>query len=502
MENRIICQCPACGARFKVSPEQVAKQRICPKCEGAALVPVTENGSVPVPADCHGEEQSTEGVAPSTEQREAAETHKECPHCAKPILNSATRCEHCGKLCDASAQEVQGYQRVMAWAARSGHVLAGGVRYLFRSKRRAALAGAIVLVASLLYCVFGTNLIIEETPTVKDYTSDSSNQDIVNLAKEGTERQIKDAIKKGLDVNAVIDGETFLWLGAENKRPGVISALIHSGADINAKGDEGNTPLGHAAAMNSNSEAISVFIKAGADVNAKSISGYTPLFYAAEKNPNPRIIKTLANGGANVNVKDIAGCAPIFYAASKNPNPEVITALSIAGADVNAKNNNGETPIFYAAAANSNPEAITALVRAGADINAKKKNGCTSLHLAATSNSNPKVIAELVKHGVDVNERDNVGHAPIHCAASENTNPEIITTLVSSGAFVNATDDNDLTALHYAAGNNRIPDVAIALIKAGANMAANGCKLTPLGMAKAFKNSAVAKVLIHAGAPD
>ena len=54
---------------------------------------------------------------------------------------------------------------------------------------------------------------------------------------------------------------------------------IAAGADVNAKGGDGVTPL-HYAAANGHKEIAELFITKGADVNAKDRSGETPLHEA------------------------------------------------------------------------------------------------------------------------------------------------------------------------------------------------------------------------------
>jgi hypothetical protein len=61
--------------------------------------------------------------------------------------------------------------------------------------------------------------------------------------------------------------------------------LIEAGADVNAKDDEGLTPL-MIAAHYSTPEMVTLLIDAGADVNAKDDDGQTPLMYA-DRSPDP-----------------------------------------------------------------------------------------------------------------------------------------------------------------------------------------------------------------------
>ena len=87
---------------------------------------------------------------------------------------------------------------------------------------------------------------------------------------------------------------------------------------------------------------VQEFIDLRVDVNAKDEEGWTPLHFAAESNKNPEVITTLIKAGADVNAKGEWGHTPLYLAAC-NENPEVLTLLINAGADVSAKDKWGHT---------------------------------------------------------------------------------------------------------------------------------------------------------------
>ena len=92
-------------------------------------------------------------------------------------------------------------------------------------------------------------------------------------------------------------------------------------------------------------EEVRQLIQDGADVNAKDEDGWTPLMLAAAHNSNPEVLKVLIEAGADVNAKDTDGLTPLMLAAQHNPNPKALTALLEAGADAKAKNNEGKTAL-------------------------------------------------------------------------------------------------------------------------------------------------------------
>ena len=117
-------------------------------------------------------------------------------------------------------------------------------------------------------------------------------------------------------------------------------------ADVDAKNNDGNTPL-HDAALRGNASVASILIAAGADVNAKNNFGETPLHHAALRG-NASVASILIAAGADVNAKDNLGDTPLHYAAQRG-NASVASILIAAGADVNVKANNGDTPLHDAA---------------------------------------------------------------------------------------------------------------------------------------------------------
>ena len=218
-----------------------------------------------------------------------------------------------------------------------------------------------------------------------------SDADFLELCKEGTVQQIVDAIKNG--------------------------------ANVNARGEYGQTPLMWAAEHNPNPEVTATLLKEGADINANDKREITALMRTVRrKNSNLKVITTLLKAGANVNARDRKGATPLSWAAALTSNPEVITTLVKAGADVNARDDmGGSTPFMSAARHNSNPEVIVTLIKAGADVNARGDNGGGALMWAAANTPNPEVITALVKAGADVNASDNAGNTPLTlavCAAA------------------------------------------------------------------------------------
>jgi ankyrin repeat protein len=101
----------------------------------------------------------------------------------------------------------------------------------------------------------------------------------------------------------------------------------------------------HDAAWDGDLADVQAELDKGADVNAKDEQGYTPLHNAAEG--HKEIVELLIAKGADVNAKDESGGTPLL-AAARYGRKEVAKLLITAGADVNAKRDNGHTPLDMA----------------------------------------------------------------------------------------------------------------------------------------------------------
>ena len=118
--------------------------------------------------------------------------------------------------------------------------------------------------------------------------------------------------------------------------------MIISGCstDINAKiDDKGNTKL-HAMVHKCKLEEVNKLIAAGANVNAKNNDGETPLFEAV-RCFSTDITKKLIDSGADVNAKNNKGITvlmrAIMHVELSELSPDNIKLILEAGADVNVR---------------------------------------------------------------------------------------------------------------------------------------------------------------------
>lgn len=106
--------------------------------------------------------------------------------------------------------------------------------------------------------------------------------------------------------------------------------LILQGADVNASGQFGNTPL-TVAAQNGHTDTVKLLIDHGANVNAQNGLGETALLLAAA-NGHTDIAKLLIAAGADANIKNDNGVTPLGWAEFFGYT-DIVEMLRAAGAN-------------------------------------------------------------------------------------------------------------------------------------------------------------------------
>ena len=167
---------------------------------------------------------------------------------------------------------------------------------------------------------------------------------------------------------------------------------------------------------------VTALLEAGADLNARDENGWTPLHTAAAGSKIPGTVTALLEAGADLNAREENGWTPLHLAAGSSETPGIIAALLEAGADPNVRGENGQTPLHTAAGSSKIPGTVTALLEAGADLNARDENGWTPLHTAAGSSETPGIVEALLEAGADLNARV-LGWTPLHMAAEFSETP-------------------------------------------------------------------------------
>jgi uncharacterized protein len=132
-----------------------------------------------------------------------------------------------------------------------------------------------------------------------------------------------------------------------------VRMLLDSGVNVEARDEEGETPLMRAASYGQ-TEIFELLLARGARINVRDNRGTTPLIAAAcacalaTMNDTYDIIKALLEKGANVNARTRDGTTALMMAAGSPDDAASVKLLLSKGADPMAKDNQGKTAITFA----------------------------------------------------------------------------------------------------------------------------------------------------------
>ncbi len=133
------------------------------------------------------------------------------------------------------------------------------------------------------------------------------------------------------------------------------------------------------AVQDGDTDTVSALISTGANVNAVNRDGDIPLILAAF-NAHTNIVSVLIAARANLNAADQYGNTALIF-ASLGGHTNIVSVLIAAEADVNATNQDGYTALMLAAI-RGHITTVSALIAAGANLNTANQDGDTALTLA------------------------------------------------------------------------------------------------------------------------
>ena len=143
-------------------------------------------------------------------------------------------------------------------------------------------------------------------------------------------------------------------------------------------GVRGETALHYAASIGVREPVVKLLLKQGADIEAKDNQGWTPLFIAAKKKRED-MVKFLLTRGANIQATEKSG-KTILHQLVKDKAPiSLINRFVSNGIHLDSKDESGETALHLAVGTRQK-DVVTLLLENRADVQVASKDGVTPLH--------------------------------------------------------------------------------------------------------------------------
>lgn len=203
--------------------------------------------------------------------------------------------------------------------------------------------------------------VIPESIYLYDYASNNELSDMKIpeslIEAEEAERKIIEGANEKDSV-----GRTKLMFAAKKGDIPLIENLIYSGADINAKDNDGWTALMYAARFQKNADVTKLLLCKGSDCSLKNIYGLTALVLAAGFSDNPEVLSLLLD---TYPADSEQARGALAYGISNLNKPYVLQAFIDRGVSLNIPYN-GKTPLMIACQTNKNTQIIEWLLKNGA----------------------------------------------------------------------------------------------------------------------------------------
>ncbi|MBR3925186.1 MAG: ankyrin repeat domain-containing protein [Akkermansia sp.] len=211
-------------------------------------------------------------------------------------------------------------------------------------------------------------------------------------------------ILSALSVPTEAYNQFICFISSENDNV-LLRLLIAAGADVNATGADGWTPLTNCCLLG-NTEGVRLLLAApGIDVNKPNNNGQTPLQIASD-NGYTEIVRLLNRDDANATPDSTPAPANGDKAAQEQLREQGITPDKYNQAICNATDTNNNT-------------LLRLLIAAGADVNATGDDGWTPLANCCYYHNVEGVRLLLAAPGIDINKAINDGTTPLQIAESK-----------------------------------------------------------------------------------
>ncbi len=253
------------------------------------------------------------------------------------------------------------------------------------------------------------------------------------MAKDPEDRwiscnEMKHALVGNTDSDTQSEKYTTIQEAAEEGDLQSVKRFVEGGVDIDAKNQDGTTPL-QASAWWGHKEIAAFLLEKEANVHVRDNYDWTPLSGAAQQD-HYEIVELLLGKGADPNGKDKHGTTAVNLAAGYG-RANIVRALLLRGANPNIEDDSGVTPLMNALR-RADRETIELLVANGADTNESDRFGWTPL-MCASGSGQKEIVRLLLKNGADLNAEAR-GHRTALDSAARFGDRELVELLLAKGA--------------------------------------------------------------------
>jgi len=214
--------------------------------------------------------------------------------------------------------------------------------------------------------------------------------------------EIKDALKNGLEINAIDEhGDTFLHYAIKHHFLKAAKALVESGIDVDIKDNNNNTPI-YLSVEKSYKTIIQAIVQTKR-VDLSQLKDNRSLLQDAILQGNKEIVNIFLKTNINKNHIDAHG-RNIMFDAIANGNERLIdNILDVEDLKLNVVDNNGET-ILHEKNVIENDKLAIKLIKKGADPTILDTNQKSYLlHVALRGMETEAIIDAALESGVNIN---------------------------------------------------------------------------------------------------
>ncbi|KAI2491617.1 serine/threonine kinase [Fragilaria crotonensis] len=300
----------------------------------------------------------------------------------------------------------------------------------------------------------------------KKKPSRANDDDLINNAKDGNLKKVRDLLHKGANVNAKDEfGNTALtWACHKSLSDVALEILKRDNVDVNAKDSEGRSALICACDNSLSDVALEILKLDNVDVNAKESDGLTALHFACFNSLSDVALEILQRDNVDVNAKDSTGVTALICSCISSLSDVALGILKRDIVDVNAMQSDGWTALHFACINGHADVALEILKRDNVDVNAKDSEDRSALYWACNKSLSYVALEILKRDNVDVNAKDSKGQSALYLACCNRLSDVALEILKRDNVDVNAKHSDGWTVLHFAC-DNRLSDVALGILK-------------------------------------